>query len=228
MRNSRGGLGDIPSRGKAGAQPGSAQSRGAKAREEVSGPKSRPFRQRAIAVCRALPWCDPTPKHRGRHEVASVSTCPTAWAGRRCAAQAGPRRGWKCWTLEMAGHLISKGLLEVISNRSAGNGRSPGKPPLPDFQGHFHRHEGSLVGWTSGIPHWRWGGPHSGRLTQSFIRPSRPCRSVSLAASTIPTGCRRQAHPDKFETLRSSTRTEPLVGVLPTKSAARSAIRPSG
>src|SRR5712672_802764 len=53
-----------------------------------------------------------------------------------------PRRGWKCWTLEMADHLISKRLLEVISNRSAVNGRSPGKPPFPDCQGHFHGHEG--------------------------------------------------------------------------------------
>jgi hypothetical protein len=53
-----------------------------------------------------------------------------------------PRRGWGCWTLEMAEHLISKGQLEVISNRSAGNGRSPGQPPFPDFQGHFHGHEG--------------------------------------------------------------------------------------
>jgi hypothetical protein len=41
----------------------------------------------------------------------------------------------------MAGHLISKGQLEVISNRSAENGRSPGKPPFPNFQGHFDGHE---------------------------------------------------------------------------------------
>jgi hypothetical protein len=53
-----------------------------------------------------------------------------------------PRRGWECWTLEMAESLISKRLLEVISNRSAGNGRSPGKPPFSDFQGHFHGHDG--------------------------------------------------------------------------------------
>jgi hypothetical protein len=53
-----------------------------------------------------------------------------------------PRRGWKCWTLEMAESLISKRLLEVISNRPAENGRSPGKPPFPDFQGHFRGHEG--------------------------------------------------------------------------------------
>jgi hypothetical protein len=42
----------------------------------------------------------------------------------------------------MADHLISKRLLEVISNRSAGNGRSPGKPTFPDFQGYFHGHDG--------------------------------------------------------------------------------------
>ena len=46
----------------------------------------------------------------------------------------------------MAGSLISKRLLEVISNRSAGNGGGPEKPPLPNFQGHFHRHEGE-PGW---------------------------------------------------------------------------------
>jgi hypothetical protein len=42
----------------------------------------------------------------------------------------------------MAESLISTRLLEVISNGSAGNGRSPGQPPLPDFQSHFHGHEG--------------------------------------------------------------------------------------
>jgi hypothetical protein len=64
-----------------------------------------------------------------------------------------PRRGWECWTLEMAGHLISKRLLEVISNRSAGNGRSPGNRPFPDFQGHFYGHEGGRLD----MPHWGWG-----------------------------------------------------------------------
>src|SRR5437016_2828588 len=67
MRNSHGGLGDIPSPGRAGAPPASTRSRRTKAREQASGPKSRAFRQRVIAVCRALPWCDLTPKHRGRH-----------------------------------------------------------------------------------------------------------------------------------------------------------------
>jgi hypothetical protein len=38
--------------------------------------------------------------------------------------------------LEMAESPISKGLLEVISNRAAGNGGSPGQPPLPDLQGY--------------------------------------------------------------------------------------------
>jgi hypothetical protein len=53
-----------------------------------------------------------------------------------------PRRGRKSWTLEMAEHLISKALLKVISNLAAGNRKGLGKPPLPDFQGHFHGHEG--------------------------------------------------------------------------------------
>ena len=41
----------------------------------------------------------------------------------------------------MAESLISKRLLEVISNRPAGNGGRPGPLRLPDFQGHFHAHE---------------------------------------------------------------------------------------
>jgi hypothetical protein len=67
MRDARGGLGDIPSLGKAGAPPASARSRRVKAREQVCGPKGRPFQQWVIAVCRALPWCDLTPKQRVRH-----------------------------------------------------------------------------------------------------------------------------------------------------------------
>jgi hypothetical protein len=55
--------------------------------------------------------------------------------------------------LEMAVSVISTRLLEIISNRSGGNARSPGKRPFPHFQGHFrghgwHRpseHRGSLV-----------------------------------------------------------------------------------
>jgi hypothetical protein len=42
----------------------------------------------------------------------------------------------------MAETLVSTKLLKVISSRSAGDGRSPGNPAFPDFQGHFHRHEG--------------------------------------------------------------------------------------
>jgi hypothetical protein len=42
----------------------------------------------------------------------------------------------------MAESLISKALLKVISNLAAGNRRDPGKPPFPDFQGHFYGHEG--------------------------------------------------------------------------------------
>jgi hypothetical protein len=143
MRNLRGGRDDIPSLGKAGAPPASARSRRAKACGQVCDPKGRPFRQRVIAVCRALPRCDPTPKYRGQHEVASVGICPLrpGPAGdvqRRLV----PRRGWECWTLEMAEYLISEGLLEVISNRSAGDGRSLRKPAFSDFQGHFRGHEG--------------------------------------------------------------------------------------
>src|SRR5712671_4337642 len=128
MRNSPDGLRDTLSPGKAGAPPTAARSRQARARGQVSGRKGRPFRQRAIAVCRALPWCDPTPKYREQREVASVGIYPYG-LGRpaMCSAGWSPVGVGECWTLEMAEHLISKRLLEVISNRSAGTGRSPGK-----------------------------------------------------------------------------------------------------
>src|SRR5712671_2439406 len=76
MRNSPDGLRDTLSPGRAGAPPAAARSRQARARGQVCDPKGRPFRQRVIAVGRALPWCDPTPKHRGQHEVASVGIYP--------------------------------------------------------------------------------------------------------------------------------------------------------
>jgi hypothetical protein len=57
--------------------------------------------------------------------------------------------------VEMAASLISARLLEVISKRSAENGRSPGQPPFPDVQGHFHEYEGGSDRWTSRMPHRR-------------------------------------------------------------------------
>src|SRR5215472_11931745 len=50
MQSSRGDLGDIPSRDKADGTPASARSRRVKAREQVAGRKSRPFRQKEIAA----------------------------------------------------------------------------------------------------------------------------------------------------------------------------------
>jgi hypothetical protein len=41
----------------------------------------------------------------------------------------------------MAESLISRRLLEIISNGSAGNAKSAAKQPFPDFQGHFHEYE---------------------------------------------------------------------------------------
>src|ERR1700730_1927932 len=55
---------------------------------------------------------------RFRLERSAVGAC-THW---KSAALS--RRTWKRWTLEIAEYLISEGLLEVISNRSAGDGRS--------------------------------------------------------------------------------------------------------
>src|SRR5260370_5372659 len=71
MRSSRGGLGDIPSPGRAGAPPASARPRRATASVEVFGRKSLPFRRRVIAVCRALAWCDLTPNTRAHYIAAA-------------------------------------------------------------------------------------------------------------------------------------------------------------
>src|SRR5215472_16359279 len=50
MKNSRGGLRDIPCRGRAGATPASARSRRGKAHGRASGTKDRPFRRTEIAA----------------------------------------------------------------------------------------------------------------------------------------------------------------------------------
>ena len=42
----------------------------------------------------------------------------------------------------MAETLISTRLLEVISNRAAGNAENGGEPPFSDVQSHFRGHEG--------------------------------------------------------------------------------------
>jgi hypothetical protein len=47
----------------------------------------------------------------------------------------------------MAGSLISTGLLKIIFNRRAENAKRPGKPPFPDFQGHFRGHESGPERW---------------------------------------------------------------------------------
>jgi hypothetical protein len=49
----------------------------------------------------------------------------------------------------MAHSLIFTRLLKIISNRRAENAKRPGKPAFPDFQCHFHEHEGRLDWWTS-------------------------------------------------------------------------------
>ena len=80
--------------------------------------------------------------------------------GRQRPMQAVPHRGGSAGHLEMAHSLISTGLLEVISNRHAGNAKRLGKPPFPDVYTYFCGHEaGSAVGdreWQSngweGVP----------------------------------------------------------------------------
>ena len=58
----------------------------------------------------------------------------------------------------MAHSLISTGLLEVISNRHAGNAKRLGKPPFPDVHTYFHGHEAGLSCWTSRMAEQRLGG----------------------------------------------------------------------
>ena len=60
-----------------------------------------------------------------------------------------PVGGGHAGHLEMAHSLIFTRLPESISNRHAENAKRPGKPPFPDFQCHFHEHEGRLDCWTS-------------------------------------------------------------------------------
>jgi hypothetical protein len=110
------------------------------------------------------------------------------------------RRTWECWTLETAAHLISKRLLEVISNRAAGNVGSPGNPLFPDFQGHFHGHDGGPGGLdvadaSLGIGRTSWRG--------ACRRPSsdRANAVASHRSSTIPnTGLADRGRPFPLRT----------------------------
>src|SRR5438445_4589972 len=117
MRNSRGGLGDIPSPGKAGAPPASARSHRGTARELLTGLKGWPFRQRVIVASRSLTWIDFTPTCRGRHEIVAIGLVPYR-LGRPATSTAGcpPVGGGYGRHVEMAASLISTGLLGIISN----------------------------------------------------------------------------------------------------------------
>jgi hypothetical protein len=140
MRNSRGGLGGIRSPGIPGAPPAFARSRQAKAPGEVFGLKSRPFRRRVIVASRTLTSNDFTPKCGGRQDYRRGLPGPLR-PGPADHVQGGllPVRGGNGGHVEMAETLISTRLLEVISNRSAGNGRSPGQPRFPEFPRPFPR-----------------------------------------------------------------------------------------
>jgi hypothetical protein len=115
---------------------------------------------------------------------------------------------WTCGHVEMTESLISTESPEVISNRAAGNGRSPDEPPLPDFQGHFHGHDGEPgrldVGYaSSGI------GRTSNEAPAEVSHPARP--ALPLASLTAPAFPNRVSRTDfipaNMRTLRSSPRT---------------------
>ena len=114
-------------------------------------PTSRPFRQRVSAAGPNLTSRDLTPNAGGRHRGRYVRRAALAelWCalgrygpGRPATFSAGrPRRGGNAGHLEMAGSLISRGLLDVNFKSPAGNMRSPSKQPFTDFQSHFHEDE---------------------------------------------------------------------------------------
>src|SRR5690348_15466003 len=118
MRNSRGDLRGIPFPSRDGVPQAPARSRLAKAPGEVFGPKCRPFRQRVIAVCQALPWCNFTLKDEGRHCAPAVVSAPTALGSPTTFSEGrSPVGGGNGGHVEMAETLISKRPLKVISNR---------------------------------------------------------------------------------------------------------------
>jgi len=97
-----------------------------------------------------------------------------------------PVGGGSAGHVEMAESLISTRLLEIISNGSAGNGKSPEQPPLPDFQAHFHGHQGGTgqLGVADALSGWCE--PQTRRLPSSLIRSSQLRRLGIAPAPTIP------------------------------------------
>jgi hypothetical protein len=82
----------------------------------------------------------------------------------------------------MAHSLISKRLLEVISNRHAENAKRPGKPPFPDFQGHFHGNGDDLDWWKSPAARWRVE-PNSDEAPAVVSHPFEPTLSLPIDLS---------------------------------------------
>src|ERR1700725_538 len=108
MRNSRGGLGGIPSPGRADAPPASARSRQVKARGQVCGRKGRPFRQRVIAASRTLTLSNSTPNRSRRYEITAFAYAPTAWGWPTTfSGGRSPVEGGNGGHVEMAETLIS-------------------------------------------------------------------------------------------------------------------------
>jgi hypothetical protein len=145
-------------------------------------------------------------KHTRRTTRRRLRQAPTARVGRRCSAAPSPRRGWTCWTLEMAGSLISTGLLKIISNRHGENAKKPGTPPLPDFQGHFRGHEGRLDCWRSRAARRRVE-PSSDEAPAIVSHPVEPTLPPGIARPIEPPGCYNCATPARAQS--SSCRPVP-------------------
>src|SRR5271166_4008820 len=98
----------------------------------------------------------------------------------------------------MAVSLISRRLLEVISNRSAGNGRSPGKSPFSDFQSYYHEYEAGSARWTSRMPHPR---PTEPTLSRGMARRvDHPQQGLADKLFASPLRPRNRFAPGRFVT----------------------------
>jgi hypothetical protein len=85
---------------------------------------------------------------RDKDDISALALAPYG-LGRPTMSRAGwsPVGGGNSGNVEMAVSVISTSLLKMISNRSAGNAKRPGKAPFSDFQGHFHGHVGKRGRW---------------------------------------------------------------------------------
>jgi hypothetical protein len=100
----------------------------------------------------------------------------------------------------MAHSLIFTRLLKIISNRCAENAKKSGKPAFPDFQCHFHEHEGRLDCWTSRAARWRVE-PSSDEAPAVVFHPVEPTLPlcISRRIDHLQQGFTGERHADESE-----------------------------